>query len=134
MICLRCEKEEFYAAQRFVEQEYKQKSLHVETPVMVCAHCGWFTVSLPQVDLLLARTKEVYNFELWWEKNYPHMQVSPGAGSLATNVVGMIKVIAKQAWMAAQEERPCAICRGTGTHDKMVGDKVWSEPCPDCSP
>lgn len=102
MICLRCEKEDFHEATHFVEQVYHGKTLSVETLTMECDHCGWVTVSLEQADALLRNTRETSRFEQWWEQNYLHMiQAASGNSVLAKNVAGLIKVTAKQAWLAA---------------------------------
>lgn len=113
MICLKCDKDTFFTAPKLVEQEYKDRTFCVETPVKVCSHCGWFTVDLDQADTLLQNTKDTYLFELWWEENYAHMvEMEAETKSVLTkNIIGVTKVVAKKAWIAALRAAPCQDCK-----------------------
>lgn len=88
MICLghnketgvNCDNENFLPGVRIVKQYYckepllkvvegnkiikrypKQLLLRVKTPVMICTHCGWYTVGQDQIDELVRRTKKEYD-------------------------------------------------------------------------
>jgi NMD protein affecting ribosome stability and mRNA decay len=62
MICFRCDNEDEFDLNEnaLIEQEYKGKTLWVNTPVMVCRKCGWQTLADGQLNALLKATKEVY--------------------------------------------------------------------------
>ena len=60
MICLRCDCETFSPDVRDVTQEFKGQTLVVNTAVMVCTKCGWFTVGNNQVNQLVQRTKAAF--------------------------------------------------------------------------
>jgi hypothetical protein len=105
MLCLRCDGEEFEAGNAQVDQEYKGMSLKVDSPVMLCKNCGWFTCSLEQADVLRRRTNDLYEFEVWFAENYAHVDPDQYGGTLAKNVITMTKVIARTTWMAAREPK-----------------------------
>ena len=69
MICLgynlrtgiACDNENFLPGERKVSQYYKELYLKVLTPVMICTHCGWFTVGADQIGELRKRTLKEFN-------------------------------------------------------------------------
>jgi hypothetical protein len=46
---------------------------------------------------------EIEKFEAWWQKNYSYLNAD-GRKGLTRDITGMIKVVAKAAWMAALKE------------------------------
>jgi len=105
MICLHCDNEEFEESYGNVTQEYKGRTFEVPTDLMVCKKCGWRTIGLDQADGLLANTKSVYNFELWWEENYSHMDPANYNGVLTKSIICVTRVVAKAAWLASDKQR-----------------------------
>lgn len=103
MICLKCDGEEFTEGNAQVEQDYKGMLLQVDSPVMTCTKCGWFTCTLEQADVLRRRTNDLYEFEVWFQENYAHVKPEIYNGTLAKNVIGMIRVIARHSWMTARD-------------------------------
>ena len=68
MICLGynkgacCNNENFLPGIRTIKQFYKNMMLRVKTPVIICTHCGWYTVDMnSQLDELVKRTKKEYD-------------------------------------------------------------------------
>lgn len=80
-------------------------TLHVDSPVMRCKKCGWFTCDLDQADILRKRTNDMYEFEVWFPEAYPHMNADDHPSVLVKNVINMTKVISRSAWMAAREPK-----------------------------
>lgn len=69
MICLgynrgaACNNEYFLPGIRPVKQFYRGMMLRVKTSVMICTHCGWFTVGMDQVAELRSKTKKEYDLQ-----------------------------------------------------------------------
>ncbi|SRR6266542_3963917 len=61
MICVQCENEEFVLKpEAELEQVFRDETLKVIAPVMVCKKCGWITLGPGQLDELRKRTADVY--------------------------------------------------------------------------
>lgn len=60
LVCLKCKGGEFTPDVRDVKQIFCKKTLMVNTSVMVCNKCGWFTIGNGQIDELLAKTRAAY--------------------------------------------------------------------------
>ena len=60
-ICLLCDCEEFDIKEDAVfEQIYREESLMVHTPGVVCRKCGWQNIGNDQLDGLVKATKKEY--------------------------------------------------------------------------
>lgn len=61
MLCLRCKCEKFYTIPKaYHAQFYKGCNLWVRSPGSVCKNCGWQTVGIHQIDILLRKTARTY--------------------------------------------------------------------------
>lgn len=58
MICLQCDNEKFEPGVRGVPQDYRGREFTVNTEVMICTNCGWFTCNNEQADKLCHKTCE----------------------------------------------------------------------------
>ena len=68
-----CDSEQFLPGERVVSQYWRSKKLKVKAPVMICIHCGWFTIGNDQTDELLKRTKIAYDKRLKKEQRKADM-------------------------------------------------------------
>lgn len=61
LICLRCNREDFVIKPDAIfEQVFKGETLKVESPGMICQHCGYVALGAGQLDELRKRTADAY--------------------------------------------------------------------------
>lgn len=63
MICLRCDGEgdDFETKVQTFEQLFKGETIMVTGETQTCKKCGWFTLTLEQLDRILKQVKREYS-------------------------------------------------------------------------
>jgi hypothetical protein len=61
MLCFRCDNEtEFEVREVEIEQEYRNSTVVITTPLTICKCCGWQSMDTGQADELCKRTKAAF--------------------------------------------------------------------------